>query len=296
MKKILMMVLILLLLVGCGSNNVNNALENANDIQSVDVGGDTTEIKTESGVEVTVATDEDKSIDIPEDYPKDKLPVYKGARVTATQTNPDGTILLIALSDAKMDEIVEFYEGVLEGAEVLMKQNADGSYLNMGELDGMTYSVAVGEDTVEGNLETSITLMAMPMSLIDESAVVDTESDDEVTDMAPAEFKVPDNIIWPEAYPSEIIPEYDLAYTEVKDVISANNENVVMLMTEDKIADVKEYYEEKLKDAENYVSMDIQGGVNIAGTIDDLYIMVMLFENNGMEEKRFKTLIQIVYY
>lgn len=301
MRK-LFVILCVMLLVGCGSNNVaEEVLESQEGINNVEVTKDTTEIKTESGVAVTTTNDMDKSIDVPEDFPEKILPIYKDAVVIATQSNPDGTITLIAVSDDSYEEVVEYYDKVLEGAQVLMASKETDSYLSMGELEGITYNVSI-DKAPEEDYEVTILLLGSPVSIMDDETETasDSENDTDASteddmDMAPAEFVIPDTVSWPSDYPESLKP-YDLAYSEVKDIANNSGETMVGIMTEDLLKNVVAYYEELLEDTEGYMTMAMPGGHSLNGKLDDKTIMIMLFENTGQEDARYRTLIQIIYY
>jgi len=291
MKKYVV-ILLVLILVGCSNNN------NLDGIKNIDVEKNQVEIETDEGQEVTVAKDIDESIDLPDDYPKDIIPVYDDANVIGASSNPDGSLVIMCVSDQKAEEIIEFYKKVLEEAEVTMEQNAEGVYLNMGSLEGLSYTVSVSDstDTDLGYISSfSIIIMEEIMGLEEEQD--QEETSEEVTEMAPAELVIPDTIEWPEDYPEDIVPAYDDAYTEVKITASQGGQTMVGLMTEDKIDIVTEYYSELLKDASDYSTIDMQGTTMIAGTIDGVMITVLLVENDGSmgEDERFKTLIQVIY-
>lgn len=299
MRK-LCIVLCVILLVSCGSDNAaENILESQEGINNVEVTKDTTEIKTESGVEVTTTNDMAKSVEVPKDFPQDILPIYKDAIVVATQSNPDGTITLVIVSDADYDDVLEFYEKVLENAQVLMSSKEADGFLSMGELDGITYNVSINKEPDE-DYEVAILLLGSPVSIIDDTTetetATETETEDADTkDMAPAEFVIPDTVTWPDNYPESLKP-YDLAYAEVKDVESNSGDTMIGIMTEDILKNVVAFYEELLEDSDGYMTMAMPGGHSINGMLDGKTIMIMLFENTGQEDARYKTLIQIIYY
>lgn len=296
MKK-LYILLCVLLLVSCGGNEkAETIIESQEGIESAEVSKNTTEIKTDTGAEITTTNDMTKSIDVPEEFPQDILPIIKGAIVIASQTNPDGTISLIMVSEDPYEDVLEYYEKVLEDAETLMVTKDAESFMSMGELEGITYNVAISKD-VDDEYETSILLLGSPVDLMDnetedESADLETEDD---MDKAPAEFVVPDDIVWPENYPEDLTP-YALAYTHVKDVESDSSETVISLMTEGKFEDVVEYYEEILSTTMGFASMVMPAGQSFSGRLDDKTIMLMILKNSGQEDARYKTLIQIIYY
>jgi len=178
-----------------------------------------------------------------------------------------------------------------------MQQNSDETYLNMGNLNGLGYTVTVSKSMNESfGYENSFTLIVMEEIDMGDTDTTENEEDDEI-DKAPAELVIPDAISWPDNYPEDIIPAYDIAYTEVKMAMDQGDESMIGFMTEDKLEDVVEYYTEYLESASDFTTVEMQGTVMLSGTVDGLMITVMLTENDGSfgEDDRFRTLIQIVY-
>lgn len=301
MKKVMIIILVvLLILVGCGKDAAletqEKVLEAQEGVEDVEVDNDQTEITTTDGTKVTVSNDMDKSIELPASYPKDIIPVFKDAHIVAASENDDGSFMIMGATDEEFDKIVEFYKKVLEGSDVTMQQNSDETYLNMGNLDGLGYTVTVSKSMDESfGYKNSFTLIVMEEFDMGDTDTIENE-DDEI-DKAPAELVIPDAVSWPESYPEDIIPVYDIAYTEVKMAMEQGDESMIGFMTEDKLDDVVEFYTEYLKDASDFTTVEMQGTVMLSATVDGLMITVMLTENDGSfgEEDRFKTLIQIVY-
>ena len=301
MKFIIIILVVLLVLVGCGKNAVletqEKVLESQEGVEDVEVDDDQTEITTTDGTKVTVSNDIEKSIDLPSSYPKDVIPVFKDAHIVAASENDDGSFMIMGATDEEFDQIVEFYKKALEGSDVTMQQNSDETYLNMGNLDGLGYTVTVSKSMDESfGYKNSFTLIVMEEIDMGDTDTTENEEDDEI-DKAPAELVIPDAISWPDNYPEDIIPAYDIAYTEVKMAMDQGDESMIGFMTEDKLEDVVEYYTEYLESASDFTTVEMQGTVMLSGTVDGLMITVMLTENDGSfgEDDRFRTLIQIVY-
>jgi len=279
------------LLIGCGGNNEN--LENAG-IAKVDVDKDQTEITTDDDTKVTVTNDLEESIDIPDSFPKHIIPIFKDAHIIGASENADGSIVIVGMIKDEMKDFVDFYKDVLDGAEVTLEQNAEGVYLTMGNFEGLTYTISIAEE-IEEDFKCTFSIIVMAESEDTTEEVTETESSE--VEKAPAEFVIPEVVTWPEDYPEESVPIYSAAYTEAKIVVNQGDETMVALMTEDEFDEVADYYEAMLSDASDYSTMNLQGTLMFAGTINDVMITVMLLENDGSlgEDMRFRTLIQIVY-
>ena len=290
MKKWLIIVFCLLL-IGCGSKN--EELENAG-ITKVDVDKDQTEITTDDGTEMTVTNDLEESIDIPDSFPEHIIPIFKDSHIIGASENADGSIIIVGMIKDEMKDFVDFYKEALEGAEVTLEQNAEDTYMTMGNLGGITYTITIAED-VEEDFKYAFSIIVMEE--LEDMTEETTETESSEVEKAPAEFVIPEVVSWPDDYPEGSVPVYSAAYTEAKAVMKQGNDTMVALMTEDELDKVADYYEELLMDAPDYSTMNLQGTLMFSGTIDDVMITVMLLENDGSlgEDLRYKTLIQIVY-
>ena len=291
--KRLVIVLMVLVLVGCGNQAENNGIDN------VDVSKNKIEITTDEGQEITVSNDMGESVDLPDAYPKDIIPIYKDAHIVAAAVNPDNSLMVMGLCNGEMKEVVDFYKEVLKDAEVIMEQNAADIYLNMGTFKGIGYTVTVSNSEMEDyDYKNSFSIIIMEeVEGLTNDVEETTDNETETVDKAPAKFVMPDTITWPEDYPNEIIPLYDNAYTEAKMAMKQGDETMVSMMTEDEIDVVLDYYSGLLESAIDFSTMDLQGTIMVAGTIDEVMITIMLLENDGSlgEDERFRTLIQIIY-
>lgn len=279
-----------LLLIGCGSKN--DGLESAG-ITKVDVDKDQTEIKTDDGTEMTVTNDIEESIDIPDSFPEHIIPIFKDSHIIGASENADGSIIIVGMIKDEMKDFVDFYKNALAGAEVTLEQNAEGTYMTMGNLGGITYTITIAEE-VEEDFKYAFSILVIK-ELEDMAETSGTESSE--GEKAPAEFVIPEMVSWPDDYPEGSIPVYSAAYTEAKATMKQGDETMIALMTEGEFDDVSDYYEELLMDASDYSTMTLQGTLMFVGTIDDVKITVMLLENDGSldEDMRYKTLIQIIY-
>ncbi len=290
MKKWLIIVYCLLL-IGCGSKN--EELENAG-ITKVDVDKDQTEITTDDGTEMTVTNDIEESIDIPDSFPEHIIPIFKDSHIIGASENADGSIIIVGMIKDEMKDFVDFYKEALEGAEVTLEQNAESTYMTMGNLGGITYTITIAEE-MEEDFKYAFSIIVMEE--LEDMTEETTETESSEVEKAPAEFVIPEVVSWPDDYPEGSVPVYSAAYTEAKAVMKQGNDTMVALMTEDELDKVADYYEELLMDAPDYSTMNLQGTLMFSGTIDDVMITVMLLENDGSlgEDLRYKTLIQIVY-
>lgn len=327
MKRVLILLLAMaLILSGCGKKD-DTATDKASDDQvkmDVDRNKDTTEMKTEDGHEVEVVNDLNTSLELPKDYPEDILPLYSEEMIVTAMKNPDGTHSLMCLTKDGVDKVKDYYKKVLEDAQVLTTQQDGDYYLSMGELEGATYSVMIDvaeEEDMEG-YKTSFALTVMPGQGLDmgmelpeggeedksddgmdseeneaDSDMEDDRSsdkedgDDTSGDRQVEDLIVPDNITVPDSYPEKALPFYPTGKTQAAMAM----EGMVAIMTEDPVEDVLEYYTKLLEEADDYGTINMPPTTMLNGTIDGAFVQITIGENTGMEDERFKTLIQIMY-
>ena len=118
---------------------------------STDSAKDSDEIKIlKDGSETTLTKNLDKSIALPEDYPMELLPIYDNLILITAIKGEDGSFTISGGSNDSIESIIEFYEDILNEAQVLIKDYSADGYSNIGELKGRTYTVNISE--AEGDL------------------------------------------------------------------------------------------------------------------------------------------------
>lgn len=298
MKKLVVLLVIVLLLTACGSEKNNIPI---NVIADVDVDNEQTEITTTQGTEMVISNDLNESVDIPDDYPKNVLPVYKDSYIIAASKNADGSFYIMSYTNDEFEDIIKFYKEELKSATVLMEQSsASDGYINMGDLDGYTYTVSITMDIEETKYENVVSLIVAPSQdvIVEEETSTDNEESSsnegssEVTGLV-----VPEGINWPDDYPEDYVPAYNKGAAEVAIVMKQSNQTIVGLKTESKIDEVLEFYVEYLSEADDFSQMSVQGGNLLIGTLNGKTINVMLNENSlgTGEDMRYNTLIQVIY-
>lgn len=111
MKKIVILLVSLVFLVGCGDkneNSKNNVSDNDEMNVNVSLNDETVTVTTEDGTTVQASTKE--SVELPADYPKDVLPVYPGSFVMGASENADGSYVVMAMTNDAYEDIKSFYE------------------------------------------------------------------------------------------------------------------------------------------------------------------------------------------
>lgn len=302
MKKIVMIMLVFsLILVGCSGGAKQDNEEVDVDVKS---GGD--EIVMESDeAEVTVTTDMNKSVDLPDGYPEDILPIYDDLFVSAAVKHEDGSFMVVGMSEDKMEDIVEFYEDIVKDGTVMMKNIAEDNYTNMGELDGVTYSVIIAP-LEDGDLDykTMVNLVITPSDGMEtESNDSDDEKNMEESDDADDESDdkggliITDSVGIPDNYPVDSMPIISEKTSEIAITQIAGDKSLLGYMTKSSFEEVYDYYEEIFEDAEGFTMMSMGPTTMFIGEIDGIMFEVGVTENtpDTGQDQSYNVLVQVFY-
>lgn len=296
---ILLLSFLIILLPACGSSE--EEMEESNEETSeVSVEEDSDEIKiTGEGSESVVTKDMDKSVDLPEGYPEEVIPLYDDLFLVTAMKRDDGSFAISGGSEDSIESVGNFYEEVLTDAKVMMKDFSVDAYSNMGEFEGHTYTINISEP--EGELvdrfESYIMIILVPGDLTGmttEEEAVEAESEGYA-----GAIENPDDLVLPPDYPEDEMPFYSQGEENaIAAVEERNGQQMVGYMTTDPIDKVYEYFQEEYSDADQFMVMnDTDTDKNIMISVNGKVIQVVLFTNNEMtgEDMKYKTLISIIY-
>jgi hypothetical protein len=136
MKKILIAALCFLLaltvFVGCGNDN---------------------ETVTEGDTEVTYSEEMKDSVEVPEGYPGDLVPIYDDSFISTAAKRDDGSFMVMGFTNDSMEQVVNYYEEILKENETMKMQDASDSYVTMGTIEGITYTITLGKVTEEDEVD-----------------------------------------------------------------------------------------------------------------------------------------------
>lgn len=295
MKKyglhMLVLVLVVLLAAGCGGPK-----EAGGEDVDIDSGKDEITVETDSS-ELTVSTDMGKSVDLPDGYPGEVLPVYEGLFIQGASKNDDGSYVVIGLSNDSIADISAFYEEVLKDASVMMKESSEENYMNMGEVAGVTYTVAVNPAIEDFGYENSVNLIVMP-SMAMGAGLPGAVAGGADSSEAAGGFVIPPGLAIPQDYPLDLMPIMEEKTGELAVAEEAGGRNLLGYMTKSAFEEVFGYYENLFMDAENF-SMMTKGPTTIfIGEIDGVMFEVGITENTPAtgQNPDYNTLIQVFYY
>ncbi|MEA1974507.1 MAG: hypothetical protein U9N10_02980, partial [Bacillota bacterium] len=162
MKRIITIFFVILLIgvvfTACGKDE---KIEEDVDIDVKSSGNEMT-IKDDN-TETNVALNLNKSVDLPDEYPKDVLPIYKDLFIVAGSKNADGSFLVTGLSNDVIADVAEFYDSIFEDGNIIMHMFDGEEYSVMGELEAYSCTVLLADET-EGDTEfkTSVSIVLVP--------------------------------------------------------------------------------------------------------------------------------------
>ena len=169
MKKIFICLIVLalvsLVFTGCSNSNPQSAGQDMKGAitqaqkptESRESRQTSVSVKTKDGF-LSVAND--KSVELPKGYPKDKFPIYEGSFIYSA-VELGGSYTITAFSQDEVKKVIAFYEEVLDGAKVNMDTKTDESLTSMGTKSGYAYTMDVGKSTEKG-FKTIITISLQP--------------------------------------------------------------------------------------------------------------------------------------
>lgn len=290
-------VMLLAMLAGCAGNAKPDATEAPEmDDMSINADKDSVKVKVEDGAEIEVANEGAKSLELPEDYPVDLLPLYSDEFILTVQKNQDGSYALVGLTNATIEEVKAFYTDFLADTTTVMNTQDVDYFMTMGDNKGSAYTVMVEPNEDEAYPYSTLYVLSINpgQALVEETSDEQTEettASEATSESVEAPLVLPEGQTMPKTYPADVLPMYNTGAAEA----ASANDGMIAFMTEDPIDRVTDYYKNALKEAADYTVMDMQPAAMISGTLDGHFIQVMIGPNEGQEDERFKTLIQVMY-
>ncbi|MEA3423613.1 MAG: hypothetical protein U9Q80_07465 [Bacillota bacterium] len=256
----------------------------------VETDKDTTTITNDQS-EVVVSGDMNKSVPIPEGYPENILPVYDDLFIATASKNLDGSYAIIGFTDDGVSDVAKFYEKIFENAEVLMKDTSDDNYMNMGSIDGSSYTISSSPATEGMEYQTNVTIIFMPVDLFEG----EEEKEEEL--VPTGELIIPEGVEMHEDYPEDIMPINTDGVIELAVAMQQGGKDMIGYMSTCEPDEILEYYLEIFKEAENFNQQNFAPTIILTGEIDDVdfEVGITINDENTGEDLKYKTLIRIVY-
>ncbi len=263
----------------------------------IETDDDTTTITSDQS-EVVVSSDMSKSVPIPEGYPEDILPIYDDLFIATASKNLDGSYAIIGFTDASISDVAKFYEKIFENAEVLMKDTSDGNYMNMGSLDGSSYTISSSPATEGMEYKTGVTIIFLPLDLFEEEEGEEEEEEEEEEELVPTgEMIIPEGVEMHEDYPEDIMPINTDGVIELAVAMEQGGKDMIGYMSTCEPDEILDYYLEIFEEADNFNQQSFGPTIVLKGEIDgvDFEVGITINDENTGEDLKYKTLIRIVY-
>lgn len=168
MKKVILIVVLILgiaLIAGCGGDKTINTDKGS---VSVNEEKNKVEVKNDDGssAQLNVSNNGD-SVALPDDYPKDIVPIMDGARITAANRFEDATkkagFQVVFFSDKDPKEVKNFYDDTLKDLTDSNKMDLNGTYSIGGKKSGHNIGVVITTEENEGQKQTMVNVTVGPV-------------------------------------------------------------------------------------------------------------------------------------
>ena len=255
MKKIISIFLVILLIgiffAGCGKD------EKIEEDVDIDVKSNGNEMTVKNGdTEMNVALNLNQSVDLPEGYPENVLPIYKDLFILSGSKNADGSFVITGLSSDVIADVGNFYDGIFEDGKIIMHMFDEDGYTAMGELENYSYTVLLVDETDgDTDYKTSVSIVLLPGDLSgitdpfnieeDESKEDQDKSNDDSKNSS-KEMVIPEDKEIPDSYPEDILPFEKGEETELAVIMTQNGQEMLGYMSTSEIEEVFEYYKNML--------------------------------------------------
>ena len=307
MKKIISIFLVILLIgiffAGCGKD------EKIEEDVDIDVKSNGNEMTVKNGdTEMNVALNLNQSVDLPEGYPENVLPIYKDLFILSGSKNADGSFVITGLSSDVIADVGNFYDGIFEDGKIIMHMFDEDGYTAMGELENYSYTVLLVDETDgDTDYKTSVSIVLLPGDLSgitdpfnieeDESKEDQDKSNDDSKNSS-KEMVIPEDKEIPDSYPEDILPFEKGEETELAVIMTQNGQEMLGYMSTSEIEEVFEYYKNMLIKGQYFtITNDTENDKGIISKLDGIQFQIILHRNdeNTGEDLKYKTLIQIIY-
>ncbi|NCC75035.1 MAG: hypothetical protein EOM08_01215 [Clostridia bacterium] len=175
MAKLLLIFLtgsLILAMAACGSGKTPETTPAAQQTTAAaepavtEAAGDATEAETDEddsaseAVDLEISTD-DQSVDLPDGYPSDILPVYPDSFVESVVSMDKG-FTIIAHSKDDPEKLTAFYQDIMADGTITAESTVDQAYTVFGTLGKYTVQLTVAPEQDLDDYQTTYALMLFP--------------------------------------------------------------------------------------------------------------------------------------
>lgn len=168
MKKIILSIILVLgiaLIAGCGGDT--KTINTDKGSVSVNEDKNQVEVKTNDGSAQLNVSNNGDSVALPDDYPKDIVPIMDGARITVANRFEDTTkkasFQVVFATDKEPREAKNFYDDALKDLTESNKMDLNGTYSIGGQKSGQNIGVIIATNESDGNKQTMVTITVSPV-------------------------------------------------------------------------------------------------------------------------------------
>lgn len=112
---------------------------------------------TSKNIELDISTN-DKSVDLPADYPSEILPIYPNSYVESVVSMDEGFTIIAHSKDAP-EKLMEFYKDIMAEGQITAESTVDDAYTVFGTLGSFTVQLTVGPQQEREDYQTTYALM-----------------------------------------------------------------------------------------------------------------------------------------
>lgn len=127
------------------------------------------EVKGKDGSQTNIASSDDKgSVDLPEGYPKDIVPIMDGGKVTLSSRNQDSEkryVYTVSFEHkSQMKEASKYYQEVMKDAEDKYEATDSSTFTIVGTKDKNKVIILVSDSPTDTNMKSVINIVIEKMT------------------------------------------------------------------------------------------------------------------------------------
>lgn len=159
---ILIFIFLLVVVTGCGPTEDQSTQEDV----KVEKNSDEISIDTDQQ-ETNISTDLKKGVKIPEGFPKESFSIYKDAFISAASENEGGSYSIVYYVNESKETMIDYYKSLFSEANINMETNNEDGYMNLGDFEGYTYNLVIGQADESMGYKSMVTLIIIPIKVLE---------------------------------------------------------------------------------------------------------------------------------
>ena len=119
-----------------------------------------TEAPEASSVDLDISTN-DKSVDLPTEYPADLMPIYPDSYIESVVA-VDQSFTIIGHTQDETDKVIAFYKDAVGKGKINAESSVEQTYTVMGTRDAYTFQLTIAPEEDRDDYETMFAIMVFP--------------------------------------------------------------------------------------------------------------------------------------